>query len=206
VRRAARAAAKDLGLEGVPAEDPRQPNDWRGLPRPKEPVLGLDLTAGGPWLTEAEILRLADRIAEIRPRLLFETDQGTFAVEVEPEVAPVHSVALVLAAVRGTYRDTRWHRVVPDFVIQGGDPQGHGAGDDGYSIPDEISPLRFLRGTLGMPKSTKDTGGCQVFFMHSACRPLDGRYTAYGRVVAGLEVVDRIRVGDRLLGVRIANP
>ncbi|TVL96741.1 MAG: peptidylprolyl isomerase, partial [Candidatus Brocadia sp. WS118] len=120
--------------------------------------------------------------------------------------APVHSVALLLAAQAGIYDGTRWHRVVANFVIQGGDPHGHGAGDAGYSLPDEITTLRFVRGALGMPKGPKDTGGCQVFVMHSAYRPLDGRYTCYGRVVAGLEAVDRIRVGDRILRARIALP
>ena len=84
-------------------------------------------------------------------------------------------------------------------MIQGGDPRGDGSGDAGYSVPDEIAPhASFLRGALGMPKSTKDTGGCQVFVMHASAPHLDQRYTAFGEVIAGIEVVDRMRVGDRI--------
>jgi cyclophilin family peptidyl-prolyl cis-trans isomerase/HEAT repeat protein len=203
VRLAARTAAKGLGLEGLPAEDAGQPNDWRGLPRPAGPILGLDLSGEGEWLSEAEVLRLADRIAETNPRVVFETTQGEFAVEVDAREAPVHSASLLIAAAKGIYDGTRWHRVVPNFVIQGGDPLGHGGGDAGWVVPDEITRLPFVRGALGMPKDTKDTGGCQVFVMHSDYAPLDGRYTCYGRVVSGMEVVDRIRVGDAIVEARI---
>jgi cyclophilin family peptidyl-prolyl cis-trans isomerase/HEAT repeat protein len=202
-REAAREAMKKLGVAGAPAEDPLQPNDWQGLPRPKGAVLGVELGAGPEWICEAEILRLAEAIRAQRPEVLFETTAGAFRVAVDPDAAPAHSVSLVLAATAGVYDGTRWHRVVPNFVIQGGDPHGDGNGDGGWSVPDEINERRFVRGELGMPKNTKDTGGCQLFFMHSAYAPLDGRYTAYGRVTAGMEVVDRIRVGDRILSARV---
>jgi cyclophilin family peptidyl-prolyl cis-trans isomerase len=93
--------------------------------------------------------------------------------------------------------------VVQNFVVQGGDPQGSGWGGPGYTVPDEISRRRFERGTLGMPKTVKDTGGCQVFFTHVATPHLDGNYTAFGRVVSGIEVIDRIEIGDRILSVRV---
>jgi len=87
-------------------------------------------------------------------------------------------------------------------VIQGGDPHGTGNGDAGWSLPDEITRGRFVRGALGMPKGMiRDTGGCQLFVMHSDYRPLDGRYTCYGKVVDGMDTVDRIRVGDRTVKV-----
>ena len=89
---------------------------------------------------------------------------------------------------------------------KGGDPRGDGSGDAGYSVTDEINRLRYVRGALGMPKNTKDTGGCQVFVMHCAYPPLDGNYTCFGRVVSGLEVVDRIRVGDRIRSARVLLP
>jgi cyclophilin family peptidyl-prolyl cis-trans isomerase len=204
VRQTARQALRTAGVEGVPSQDPRQENDWTGLPRPKGPVLGVDLTGPTPWLHEAEILRLADAIARERPRIAFRTTQGDFVVAVDAEAAPVHSAALVLAVAAKVYDGTRWHRVVPSFVIQGGDPRGHGGGDAGYPLPDEITHLRYVRGALGMPKDViRDTGGSQLFFMHSPYRPLDGRYSCYGRVVSGMETVDAIRVGDRILEARI---
>jgi cyclophilin family peptidyl-prolyl cis-trans isomerase/HEAT repeat protein len=214
VRLAGREAAKTLEIPDAPTEDARTPNDWLGLPRPEGKVLGLAFPAPkraqadprDAWLTHEEIILLADRIASERPRVVFQTTAGSFAVEVDAERAPVHAASLVLAVHAGVYDGTRWHRVVPNFVIQGGDPHGHGAGDAGWSVPDEITDLPFERGALGMPKSTKDTGGCQVFVMHSDYGPLDGRYTCYGRVVAGMETVDRIRVGDRIETARLVLP
>jgi peptidylprolyl isomerase len=203
-RRAAREAMEGLGME-TPKETGAR-NDWRGLPRPSGPVLGLDLGEGAPFLSEAEILRIADRIAAERPRVVFDTTAGRFAVELEPEHAPVHAVNALLCALAGVYDGTRWHRVVPSFVIQGGDPHGHGGGGGGWTVPDEIGPLPFVRGAVGMPTSTKDDGGCQVFVMHTDYEPLDERYTRFGHVVDGMETVDRIRVGDRILGTRVALP
>jgi peptidylprolyl isomerase len=166
------------------------------------------LTKGGPWLDEAEILQLADRMAADKPEFVIENQVdaavGMFRLSVDPSEAPVHAVSFLLAVVGGVYNETVWHRVVPSFVIQGGDPHGDGSGDAGWSVPDEITRARFTRGALGMPKGeVRDTGGCQLFVMHSDYRPLDGRYTCYGRVVDGMETVDKIRVGDRITSVRI---
>ena len=169
--------------------------------------MGLDLTQGDPWLTETEILRLADRIEAETPEFVIANDVGNFRLVVDPREAPVHAVSFVLAALGGVYDGNVWHRVVPSFVIQGGDPHGTGNGDGGWSLPDEITGARFTRGALGMPKDTiRDTGGCQLFIMHSDYRPLDGRYTCYGRAVDGMETVDRIRVGDRITGVKMVLP
>jgi cyclophilin family peptidyl-prolyl cis-trans isomerase len=199
-------AAKIPALaEAAKAED-AHPNEWRGLPRPKAPLLGLDLTQGEPWLTEAEILRLAAAIQRQRPVIVLETTHGRIRMEVDAAGAPVHAVNLLLCAAGGVYDGTPWHRVVPAFVIQGGDPRGDGSGDAGYSLPDEITPTPFERGLLGMPKSTKDTGGCQLFLMHVAAPHLDGNYTAYGRAVSGLEVIDRLRIGDRILKATVEVP
>ena len=204
VRRAAMESARELELEDVLDQDPRQPNDWRGLPRPEKPLPDWKLEGEGRWLDEAEVLRIADWIAQKQPRLVFRTTQGSFTVELDPAAAPVHSVNLLLAARAGIYRNTRWHRVVPNFVIQGGDPHGHGAGGGGWFVPDEINTRPYVRGELGMPKSTKDDGGCQVFVMHTTYHPLDERYTGYAHVVDGMETVDKIRVGDHILDVRVA--
>lgn len=203
VRAEARNAARALGLPDVPDADPGQPNDWRGLPRPHAAVLGLDLTKGGPWLDELEIARLAARLAEKKPRLRVATTAGRFVLLLDAEAAPVHAASLVIAAANGVHENTRWHRVVPSFVIQGGDPHGSGAGNAGWTVPDEINPAEFTRGALGMPKSTKDDGGCQLFVMLSTYHPLDERYTCYGTVVSGMDVVDAIRVGDRILEITI---
>jgi cyclophilin family peptidyl-prolyl cis-trans isomerase len=205
VRRKAREAARTLGLKDVPERDEvGQPNAWRGIPRVVE-TTGED---GEPqrtthWLHEDEIVVLADLLAAAHARVVFETSVGPFTVALDPEDAPAHCVSLVTAVANGIYRHTRWHRVVPDFVIQGGDPHGTGAGDGGWTVPDEITRHPFVRGALGMPKSTKDDGGCQIFVMHAAYPPLDGRYTCYGQVTDGMDAVDAIRVGDFLLSARV---
>ena len=99
----------------------------------------------------------------------------------------------------GFYDGLTWHRVVSNFVVQGGDPRGDGWGDAGYSVRDEINPLRFDRGTVGMPKAGRDTGGCQIFISLIPTPHLDGLYTAFGQVVSGMEIVDRLEVSDRIV-------
>jgi cyclophilin family peptidyl-prolyl cis-trans isomerase len=103
----------------------------------------------------------------------------------------------------GYYSNTRFHRVVPNFVAQDGDPTGTGAGGPGYAIRDELNRRRYLRGTLGMALSGPDTGGSQYFVCHAAQPHLDGHYTVFGQLRAGAATLDRIVQGDRITGVRI---
>jgi cyclophilin family peptidyl-prolyl cis-trans isomerase len=91
-----------------------------------------------------------------------------------------------------------FHRVVPDFVVQSGDPRGDGWGGPGYAIRDEINRLRYERGVLGMALSGADTGGSQFFITLSPQPHLDGTYTAFGRVIGDDTVLDQIRQGDRI--------
>src|SRR5262249_30288438 len=90
------------------------------------------------------------------PELVVERSRGTFVVELFWDAAPVHVANVLALAGRGFYDGLTWHRVVSDFVVQGGCPRGDGWGDPGYTIPDEPSALRYSRGTLGMPKAGKD--------------------------------------------------
>jgi peptidyl-prolyl cis-trans isomerase B (cyclophilin B) len=201
-RKVAKASAPKLKIDVV---DPH-PNDWRGLPRPKAPILGLDLTKGDEWLNEEEILRLAETVRRKDAGVVLTMDFGSITTELAPyaEACPVHVANFVLCAAAGVYDGTTWHRVVPAFVIQGGDPHGDGNGDAGYSVPDEITTTRFERGILGMPKGEmRDTGGCQLFFMHCAAPHLDGGYTAYGKAIDGLDVIDKVRVGDVIRSAKV---
>jgi len=183
VRAAARDALLGLGKEPPPAPPP---SGFR--------LLGLD--AAG-FAAEAATLRGA--------RLLLETDRGPIEMVLLPDEAPVHCVTVARLARRGFYDGLTWHRVVADFVIQGGCPRGDGWGGPGYSLPDEIGTTPYVRGTVGMPKSVDDTGGCQIFITHLPTPHLDGRYTVFGQVVGGLEVVDRIRIGDRIVRARLVD-
>jgi len=134
------------------------------------------------------------------PIVVIETTKGEIEIECLARQAPVHVANFVGLVEKGFYDGLKWHRVVPNFVIQGGDPLGNGMGDAGWSLRAEINAVPYERGTLGMPRSAGfDTGGCQIFITHLPTPHLDGLYTVFGRVVKGLEVVDRIEVGDRIL-------
>jgi cyclophilin family peptidyl-prolyl cis-trans isomerase len=96
-----------------------------------------------------------------------------------------------------------FHRVVPNFVVQGGDPRGDGNGGPGYQIRCEINARRYGRGSLGMALSGKDSGGSQFFITHTPQPHLDGGYTVFGEVVEGMDVVDRVLQGDLILEARV---
>ena len=135
--------------------------------------------------------------------VVLETEKGEIELSLAAAEAPAHAAAFLRSVSTGLYDGLTWHRVVSNFVVQGGDPRGSGWGDAGFSLRDEISSLRFDRGALGMPKAGKDTGGCQLFIMQAPAPHLDGRYTVFGRVTRGMEAVDRLEPGDRILKARV---
>ncbi len=134
------------------------------------------------------------------PRLVLVTRRGNITVELEPLEAPQTVDTILRLAVEGHYDGVPFHRVVPNFVIQGGDfERGDGLGGPGFAIRSEFTRIPFERGVIGMASAGKDTESSQYFITHSPQPHLDGRYTAFGRVVEGLEVVDTIREGDRVV-------
>jgi len=135
--------------------------------------------------------------------LTFRTNKGEFTVALDAE-APLTSGNLAALARQGYFRGITFHRVVPDFVAQAGDPRGDGEGGPGYSIRCEMTRRPYGRGVLGMALSGKDTGGSQFFFTHSPQPHLDGRYTAFGEVTHGMEVVDRLLEGDTIQEVEVS--
>ncbi|HYH96284.1 peptidylprolyl isomerase [Hyalangium sp.] len=141
-------------------------------------------------------------VAPAGAKLTFRTRKGDITVTLDTEHAPITSGNLYTLAKKGYFRDVTFHRVVPDFVAQGGDPRGDGEGGPGYSIRCELTRRPYTRGTLGMALSGKDTGGSQFFFTHTPQPHLDGRYTSFGEVTAGMEVVDALLEGDLILEVR----
>ncbi|MBI3273189.1 MAG: HEAT repeat domain-containing protein [Planctomycetes bacterium] len=132
------------------------------------------------------------------PRVAIDTPRGRIVVECFPDDAPVHVSRFIDRVEKGFYRRLTFHRVVPNFVVQGGDPRGDGWGDGGETVRDEINRRRFEPGAVGMPKAGKDTGGCQLFLTHLATPHLDGNYTVFGRVLSGLEVLRQLEVGDEM--------
>jgi cyclophilin family peptidyl-prolyl cis-trans isomerase/HEAT repeat protein len=140
--------------------------------------------------------------APARAGLVFRTAKGDITVRLDAEEAPLTSGNLYALARKGYFNGTTFHRVVPDFVAQGGDPRGDGEGGPGYSIRCEMTRRPYLRGTVGMALAGKDTGGSQFFFTHAPQPHLDGRYTAFGEVVSGMDVVDALLEGDIIREVR----
>lgn len=137
------------------------------------------------------------------PTAYIDTDKGVIQVELAVVDAP-RTVANFTALVqRGYFNNLSWHRVVADFVAQGGDPRGDGEGGPGHTIRDELNQRPYLRGTVGMALDWADTGGSQFFITHSPQPHLDTRYTVFGQVVAGMDVVDNLRQWDTIRGVRI---
>jgi cyclophilin family peptidyl-prolyl cis-trans isomerase len=133
-----------------------------------------------------------------------DTDRGTIQIELAMNEAPLTVENFVMLARRGYFNGLSIHRVVPNFVMQDGDPRGDGEGAPGYTIRDELNQLPFLRGAVGMALDAwPDSGGSQFFITHSPQPHLDARYTAFGRVVAGMDVVDQIQQWDVIRQVRI---
>ncbi len=137
------------------------------------------------------------------PHVFIETARGTIEFELAVLDAPQTSGSFMALAARGFFNGLQIHRVVPNFVVQAGDPRGDGEGGPGYTLRDELNERPFLRGTVGMALSGPDTGGSQFFITHSPQPHLDARYTVFGRVVNGMEVVDRIQQGDVIQRVRV---
>lgn len=180
LHRAIVAALRALGAPDSSARAPAPP-----LPAAAE----AGLPGNGP---RARTLRLKTTAGELVVRL--HADDGE---------APLTSAAVAALARRGFYDKLTWHRVVADFVAQGGDPRGDGDGGPGWALPDEHTPLRFRRGTLGIATNGPDTGGSQLFLCHSDAPHLDGRYTVAGELVSGGEVLDALHVGDSILSATV---
>jgi peptidylprolyl isomerase len=173
VRAAARAACENLKLACPKVTAPgRASFDWSLLASiPGDPVA---------WIT---------------------TNRGLIFAELYKDEAPFTVDAFIRLARSGFYDGLSFHRVVPNFVVQGGDPMGDGCGGPPFSLRSEFSQRTFTRGSIGMASSGKDTEGSQFFVMHSSAPHLDGRYTLFGTVLDGMDVVDRLMPGDRILSI-----
>ena len=126
------------------------------------------------------------------------TSEGSVELELFPEDAPKTVANFTKLAGEGFYDGLVFHRVIPDFMIQGGCPLGTGTGGPGYQFEDEPNPHRIVRGSLAMANSGPDTNGSQFFIVTAEATPwLDGRHTVFGRVTAGQDVVDLISLSPR---------
>ena len=131
-----------------------------------------------------------------RPILTLEMERGTVTIEMFGDIAPRTVGVISSLANSGFYNGRSWHRIVPDFVAQGGCPRGDGWGGPGYAIEEEVSPASFTRGSVGIATNGRDTGASQFFITHSAQPHLDGGYTLFGKVRDGMDVVDALQPDD----------
>ena len=183
------AAAKALGTAHVAhaAEPVRSAS--AGL------LVAVGESPGPSWhqlVTAPEQRALAARSARVR------TTRGDVILQLLPDEAPLTVWSFATLAEDGYFDQLSWHRVVPDFVVQTGDPRGDGMGGPGFTLPDEINPVPYDTGVVGMALSGPDTGGSQWFITLSPQPHLDGTYTVFGRVVRGQHVLARLREGDRI--------
>lgn len=213
----ARAAALDaLARLGVPPaletlrhalSDP----DWAVRVRAADRLAALDpatdygamIRPAPTRLTEADYQAPHLVAPQVSPHAYLEFDKGVVEIELDVVNAPLTVANFVRLVGQGFYDGLPVHRVVPAFVVQMGDPRGDNEGGPGYTIRDELNQTPFLRGTVGMALDWADTGGSQFFIALLPQPHLDARYTAFGRIVSGMDVVDRLEQGDVLRRVRV---
>lgn len=135
-----------------------------------------------------------------------DTDKGTITLELYPEHAPKTVNNFVFLAEEGFYDGVAFHRVIDNFMVQGGDPTGTGRGGPGYTFEDELkgNPLTHERGVLSMANAGPNTNGSQFFITHARQPHLDGRHTVFGKVTDGMDVVDSIEKGDAMQSVTVS--
>ena len=134
-----------------------------------------------------------------------ETERGAIKLELYPQHAPKTVNNFAFLAEEGFYDGVAFHRVIPNFMIQGGDPTGTGRGGPGYRFGDETvgNPLKHETGVISMANAGPNTNGSQFFITHAPQPHLDGKHTVFGKVIAGQDVVDAIRQGDQMAKVEV---
>ena len=158
------------------------------------------LAVAGVFLGLASVAAAGEMSAEI------ETTKGKIVIALEPDKTPVTTANFVNLAQKGFYNGITFHRVIPDFMIQGGDPTGTGAGGPGYRFEDEFDPsLRHTGpGILSMANAGPGTNGSQFFITHVATPWLDGKHSVFGHVTSGQNVVNSIVQGDKIVSIKIS--
>ena len=142
---------------------------------------------------------------EKAPHVLLDTTNGQIEIELDPVKAPISTKNFLAYVDSGFYNNTIFHRVIPGFMAQGGDPAGNGSGGPGYKFKDELPTehRRHFRGSLSMANAGPNSNGSQFFLTHLPTEWLNGKHTVFGRVIAGQEVVDLLQVGDSIVKAEV---
>jgi peptidyl-prolyl cis-trans isomerase B (cyclophilin B) len=185
--------------------------------------LAVAVLCGCPKTGRDQPTRKETPMTEPLPQVTMQTSKGNLVLELAEDDAPNTVANFISLAEKGFYDGLTFHRVIPNFMIQGGCPLGTGTGGPGYVIADEFSPprgrqtsrsvepageaagprLRHTRGVISMANAGPNTGGSQFFITHVPCPHLDGKHAVFGRITSGMDVVDSIRKGDRILKVTV---
>ncbi|QKG53396.1 peptidylprolyl isomerase [Hymenobacter sp. BRD67] len=207
----------------VPAPQPedlaalRQAQGKLALPREIEAWLGLqqalDKLTKAPKPTPAPVGPASQHPIDwalvqtipVGQKVRLTTTKGIIVLELKVAEAPGSVASFVSLVKKHFYDGLYFHRVVPDFVAQGGDPRGDGSGSTPYNLRSEFAQLTYGAGAVGLASAGKDTESCQFFFTHQPTPHLDGRYTIFAQVVQGMSVVQQLEIGDKILTAKLSN-
>jgi peptidylprolyl isomerase len=159
------------------------------------------------FITGSSVSQAVDKGKETKlPMVTIETEKGKIIFEMYPDVAPKTVARITELIKKGFYNGLKFHRVVPGFVIQGGDPRGDGTGGSGTTLPAEFNKMKHVTGTVAMARAQDPNSADSQFYICLADQPfLDNQYTIFGQVTdkASLEVIQKIRVGDAMKKVTV---
>ena len=160
-------------------------------------LMALTLGVGGPGAQEKKMTKYPVAVITL-------AKGGEIRIELYPDTAPKTVESFVTLAKKGFYDGLTFHRVVPGFVAQGGDPKGDGTGGPGYTVKAEFNHRKHVRGTVAMARAAHpDSAGSQFYICFTPQPSLDGKYTVFGQATSGMEHVDRIQIGEKMKSVRI---
>ena len=184
---------------------PREIEAWQGLQQALDKLEKASTPTPSPLATAQQhpidwaVVQGVPLSQQVRLR----TSKGIILLELKPNEAPGAVASFVTLIKQHFYDNLYFHRVVPNFVAQGGDPRGDGNGSAPYNLRSEFGDLRYEEGSVGLASAGKDTESCQFFITHTPTPHLDGRYPIFAQVVGGLDVVHKLDIGDQILGMEL---
>lgn len=188
------------GCQSTSKKTPTTPSTSKAPTSSEASMVGTATTPAPPTAAEITTLTALAKTSLVR----IATTKGVIDLELYPDVAPVHVANFLKLIQAGFYNGLTFHRVVPEFVVQGGDPEGTGRGGPGYTIKAEFSDKKHLTGTLAMARSSDPDSAGSQFYLTLAPQPgLDHDYTVFGQTIAGLDVLATIAIGDTMTKLEI---
>ncbi|WP_201979481.1 peptidylprolyl isomerase [Hymenobacter rubidus] len=184
---------------------PREIEAWQGIQQALDKLTKAPKPTPTPLATAAQhpIDWAVVQSVPVGQQVRLRTSKGIILLELKPNEAPGAVASFVTLIGQKFYDNLYFHRVVPNFVAQGGDPRGDGNGSAPYNLRSEFGDLRYQEGSVGLASAGKDTESCQFFITHTPTPHLDGRYPIFAEVVGGMDVVHKLDIGDQILGVEL---